>query len=426
MEVIHEFFQCSECDGKDFIRIYNFSLRFHSVNFSESLVYDRLIDEIYQCNNCKKRYTMDQIGEGLDRIKKIHKNTGPITAAIKDYNIDVLKKIENKIYKLYPDSEIYHGMFFYVERPHIIHNDDNREKWPKIYKAFNIPLEYDGEEEPHLCFFDQVYLEGPSKFFKGEQDVETHYNTIVNDYKDAKRLAYEIKDDIYATEQITCSIGIAPNKIIAKIASGMDKPNGLVIIEPAEIKEKLNSLKISEIPGIGKKSEMTFNNYGISNCGDLAKFPIAKLYNKWGKYGLKLWKLVNGYNTEDVEQKFTSRERKSISEERTFFEPYSSWEKVWIQINKSIKTIVSKAKERDMQFRTITLKIRNRNFDTYTRSHSLPCYSISEKHVSDIISKLLNEYIKLNPTEIRLIGVKISNLRKTPSKQKVLTQFFNN
>ena len=76
MEIIHEFFKCSDCEGKDFLRIYNFSLRFHSVNFSDSLVYDRLIDEIYQCTNCKKRYTMDQIAEGMEKIKKKHKNTG--------------------------------------------------------------------------------------------------------------------------------------------------------------------------------------------------------------------------------------------------------------------------------------------------------------------------------------------------------------
>ncbi len=75
MEIIHEYFQCEDCEGKDFKRIYNFSLRFHSVNFSDSLVYDRLIDEIYQCNNCKKRYTIEQIDMGLEKIKKKHKNT---------------------------------------------------------------------------------------------------------------------------------------------------------------------------------------------------------------------------------------------------------------------------------------------------------------------------------------------------------------
>lgn len=76
MEVIHEFFQCSGCEGKNFKRIYNFSLRFHSVNFSDSLVYDRLIDELYQCTECKKTYTMEQIYDYLEKVKKKHKNTG--------------------------------------------------------------------------------------------------------------------------------------------------------------------------------------------------------------------------------------------------------------------------------------------------------------------------------------------------------------
>lgn len=75
MEIIHEFFQCEDCGSKDFKRIYNFSLRFHSVNFSDSLVYDRLIDEIYQCTECKKRYTIEQINDVLESIKKKHKNT---------------------------------------------------------------------------------------------------------------------------------------------------------------------------------------------------------------------------------------------------------------------------------------------------------------------------------------------------------------
>jgi len=169
----------------------------------KDFILERLEETYYIENFIDKKDIEELCNMFYNKSNKVHKNTGPITAAIKDYNIDVLKKIENKIYKLYPDSEIYHGMFFYVERPHIIHNDDNREKWPKIYKAFNIPLEYEGEEEPHLCFFDQVYLEGPSKFFKGEQDVETHYNTIVNDYKDVLGKTDEPFDSIMKEKYLT-------------------------------------------------------------------------------------------------------------------------------------------------------------------------------------------------------------------------------
>jgi len=74
MEFIKEFFLCDNCENKDFKRIYNFSLRFHSINFSDDLVYDRLIDEIYQCTKCQKTFTKDQIEEVLVKFKKKYKN----------------------------------------------------------------------------------------------------------------------------------------------------------------------------------------------------------------------------------------------------------------------------------------------------------------------------------------------------------------
>ena len=168
---------------------------------------DFILSNLEETYYIEKFINDDDIKEFVDVFEsadnKVHKNTGPITSAIKDYNSPALSKIKDKIYALYPDSEIYHGMFFYVERPHIIHNDDNREKWPKIYKAFNLPLKYDGVEEPHLCFFDQVYLEGPSKFFNGEKDVETYYNTIVNDYKDVLGKTDEPFDTIMKEKYLT-------------------------------------------------------------------------------------------------------------------------------------------------------------------------------------------------------------------------------
>lgn len=74
MDVIHEYFSCDACKCKDFKRIYNFSLRFHRINFSDDLVYDRLVDEIYQCISCQKTFTKDVIERELDKIKNKHKN----------------------------------------------------------------------------------------------------------------------------------------------------------------------------------------------------------------------------------------------------------------------------------------------------------------------------------------------------------------
>ena len=75
MEVIHDYFLCDGCKCKDFKLIYNFSLKFHGINFSDDLIYDRLIDEIYQCVSCQKTFTKDQIEEGLQKIKSRHKKT---------------------------------------------------------------------------------------------------------------------------------------------------------------------------------------------------------------------------------------------------------------------------------------------------------------------------------------------------------------
>ena len=74
MDYIQEFFSCDGCDNRDFKRIYNFSLRFHGINFSDALVYDRLIDEIYQCTKCNKTFSIEEIEEGLGIIKKKYKN----------------------------------------------------------------------------------------------------------------------------------------------------------------------------------------------------------------------------------------------------------------------------------------------------------------------------------------------------------------
>jgi len=258
----------------------------------------------------------------------------------------------------------------------------------------------------------------------GNDEAYLDITDVVSDYEEAKQLATELKDDIYASEELTCSIGVAPNRILSKIASDTDKPNGLVIVKPLEIAEFLSPLKITIIPGVGKKSAQIFAKENIKTCGDLARIPHQLAYQKFGKYGLKTWKLVNGYNTENTEEKFVKHERKSISEERTFFEGYKSWEEIWIRIDSSIDAIISRLMLKKMSFRTITLKIRLKNFETYTRAHSLTSFNTSPKHVRIVVKKLLEEFEDKKPEDIRLVGVKISNLRKIDDNQKTLTQFF--
>jgi hypothetical protein len=122
---------------------------------------------------------------------KIYKNTGPVTLDLKSYIehpliIKILSLIENKI----GPFEITAAFFFQTGFPHIIHNDDTFELPDNVYKAITLPLSMDGflGEYPKLCFFNQFYFHGPSKFFNGENSIPTYYNTQVYDYHNVSGL----------------------------------------------------------------------------------------------------------------------------------------------------------------------------------------------------------------------------------------------
>jgi hypothetical protein len=129
---------------------------------------------------------------------KVYKNTGPITVNIPKKDLTELPIFQKLLEKLKPyigdNFEVYTAFLFYVEVPHVIHNDDSYD-FPLIYKGIAIPLEIEYQHEnvgyPSLCFFDQYYLEGPSKFFNGSLDIPTFYNKCVYDYSEVRNKSHE-------------------------------------------------------------------------------------------------------------------------------------------------------------------------------------------------------------------------------------------
>jgi hypothetical protein len=130
---------------------------------------------------------------------KIHKNTGPVTSnSIMEDSI--LEVIAERLKPIIGNFKIYSAAFFDVKFPHIIHNDDLK-SFPRTYKAITLPLklEYSGvnSELPKLCVFDQYYLEGPAKFFNGDADIPTYYNTQIYEYSDVQNKSLtEMNQDI--------------------------------------------------------------------------------------------------------------------------------------------------------------------------------------------------------------------------------------
>jgi hypothetical protein len=163
------------------------------------------VDEPYSIENFIDQKDVNElidIWENSDN--KEHKNTGVITYSITDFSSPVLHKIRDKIYfDSYPNIEIWHAMFFYTDEPHMIHIDDSMDSFPKIYKAFNLPLrarlKYQtfNNQVPDLMFFDQLYLDGPSKFFKGQShETKGHHEALQFSKLPRSKCVYEYSNVI--------------------------------------------------------------------------------------------------------------------------------------------------------------------------------------------------------------------------------------
>lgn len=145
------------------------------------------------------------IDGGIDpNQKKVYKNTGPVTLDIKNYMSDsVINNIIRRINLAIGDFEVTAGFFFFTNYPHIIHNDDLYQLPDTVYKGITIPLRLDSdspiEDYSNLCFFDQHYFHGPSKFFKNSKDIPTYYNKQIYDYSDVDGLLdyNAISEDLY-------------------------------------------------------------------------------------------------------------------------------------------------------------------------------------------------------------------------------------
>lgn len=231
-------------------------------------------------------------------------------------------------------------------------------------------------------------------------------------YAGPVELAKQIKLELEKTENLTCSIGIAPNKSAAKIASDMQKPNGLTYVDSSSVKQFLAPLFVSKISGIGKKTEQKLNDLGIKTIGELAAYPTVKLYEAFGKNAVWLWAIANAEEQVEVQENY---EIKSIGAERTFEQDSDDW----AQIERGLVSLCDSVHERlaaeKMFFKTVTLKIRFVGFETYTRSKTLRFSSSSKELIADEILALLVEF-KSHGKKVRLIGVRVSSLEKRQAK----------
>ena len=242
---------------------------------------------------------------------------------------------------------------------------------------------------------------------------------LVSDFDAAADLALKIKEEVHLKEGITCSIGVAPNKSIAKIASDYQKPDGLTVVRPEDVRSFLFPLDVSRISGVGKKTSSLLNGIGIRTIGDLAGYDVQALRERFGKFGLVMHQLANGLDDRSVMER---GDVKSISKEDTFDRDTSDMglvENVIDTLSENVHTSLLKKK---YLFKTVTIKVRLEDFTTYTRAKTLGAYSSDLSAIKRTSKMLLQEF--RGRGKLRLVGVGVTKLDKMDEKQTRLTDFF--
>jgi DNA polymerase-4 len=224
----------------------------------------------------------------------------------------------------------------------------------------------------------------------------------------SEEIARDIKKQIKDVLDLTCSIGIAQNKLLAKIASDMQKPDGLTIISETDIQRLIWPLHVRKLWGVGPKTEAYLKTMGIQTIADLASQPRDELVGHFGRsYGNYLYEASRGIDETPL---ITHSEPKSMSRETTFQTDTDNWQTIARNLAELTRTVVEDMNQSGYLCRTVTVKIRFDDFKTYTRARTMADYTNS----LDLIRKAAFEAlgrIKLIK-KVRLIGMKATGLKK--------------
>ncbi len=215
----------------------------------------------------------------------------------------------------------------------------------------------------------------------------------------------KIKAAIKAETGLTASIGLAPNKMTAKIASEVGKPDGLVIVTAENLLAFLHPLPVGRLWGVGEKTRAVFDRLRIRTIGDLAAFDRAALVREFGASGDHIWRLANGQDPRDVAP---SDEVKSVGNEHTFDTDIDD-RRLMLDILMALSEHVSlRLRRSGLKGRTITLKLRLADFSTFTRAATLPRPTNFAEDLFRVVRAKLQDFSLKK--KVRLLGVSVSNL----------------
>jgi DNA polymerase-4 len=229
-------------------------------------------------------------------------------------------------------------------------------------------------------------------------------------FKSPLHIAQSIKDDIRDKEQLTCSVGVAPNKLLAKLGSRLKKPNGLVIIGKENVEKILKNLPVGKLFGIGPKLEKELNSIGIFTCSQMAKYPVPALTKRFGVIGERLHEMGLGIDDSPVVSSQEDADPRSISHSVTLEEDTSDVETLKRVLLELSERVSKRLREGSFYCSRIVLTVRYSDFYTFSKQKTLS-QSINSgneifRHIFEIFQSISH------PRRIRLLGVGATLLKK--------------
>ena len=226
----------------------------------------------------------------------------------------------------------------------------------------------------------------------------------------AETIAYQIKARIRHSFGITCSIGIAPNKLLAKLASDMQKPDGLTVIEPDNVTRVLERMPIKELCGIGRKMERHLNMMSIYNCGELGRCDEARLTRKFGIIGKRLKEMGQGIDHSPVIQFGEEDDVKSVGHSRTLERDIDDPVEIRRFLLQLSEMVGSRARRYGVSGRTIHLYVRYADFfSSWGKQTTLKNYINQSDDIYKAAISILSTVELEQP--VRLLGISLSNLK---------------